>query len=109
MHDLFKSCQKLLSLPDYVRIWPGHDSLPGGREPVAWMTVWDHKKHNKHMRSGIGKEEFVALRNREDAGLKQPDLLHQKLHVSLQDAGTPVSLRKVLQKPFLSLNLDKST
>ncbi|KAJ6095458.1 hypothetical protein N7486_006204 [Penicillium sp. IBT 16267x] len=93
---------------DHVRIWPGHDTLPGGREPVAWMTVRDHKKHNRHLRSGIAKGEFVALRNLEDAGLAEPNRLHQELQLGLRAGMSSLSLISGLQKPFLSPNLDKS-
>ncbi|KAJ5215583.1 uncharacterized protein N7498_001990, partial [Penicillium cinerascens] len=105
-HELFESCQRLLSLPDHVRIWPGHDSLPGGREPIAWMAVRDHKERNKHLRSGIGKEEFVALRGQEDAGLAKSKNLHQQLQISLRAGRSSKSLISGLQKPILSLNLE---
>ncbi|QQK46658.1 Beta-lactamase-like [Penicillium digitatum] len=89
-NDLFRSGRKLLSLPDHFKIWTGHDYPPEGRDPVAWVSVQDHKKLNKHLKDGIGEEEFVALRKERDAGLEAPKLLHQSLQVNIRAGHLPL-------------------
>ncbi|OJJ42473.1 hypothetical protein ASPZODRAFT_105181 [Penicilliopsis zonata CBS 506.65] len=80
---LFESCQQILSLPDHVRIWPGHDYLPAGRsEPIAWTTVGDQKQKNKSLRSGITKEEFVRQQTQEDLKLAKPEAIYSHFRQS---------------------------
>ncbi|KAB2573653.1 metallo-beta-lactamase domain protein [Lasiodiplodia theobromae] len=87
--DLFRSGKKLLSLPDHVKIWTGHDYPPDGRtDPVPWMSVRDHRAQNKHLKDGVTHEAFVAQRKERDAQLAAPRLLHQSLQVNIR-AGHP--------------------
>lgn len=89
--DLFRSGRKLLSLPGHVKIWTGHDYPPEGRgDPVAWMTVQDHRMLNKHLKDGMSEDEFVALRKQRDAGLAAPKLLHQSLQINIRAGRLPV-------------------
>ncbi|OAP65324.1 hypothetical protein AYL99_01296 [Fonsecaea erecta] len=88
--DLFKSGRRLLSLPDHVKIWTGHDYPPAGRDaPVPWMTVAQHRQRNKHLKDGTTEEEFVAMRNERDAGLAAPRLIHQSLQVNIRAGRLP--------------------
>ncbi|KAJ5951155.1 uncharacterized protein N7479_009568 [Penicillium vulpinum] len=89
-NDLFQSGRKLLSLPEHFKIWTGHDYPPeGGRDPMPWVSVQDHKKLNKHLKDGISEEEFVSLRKERDAGLAAPKLLHQSLQVNIRAGRLP--------------------
>ncbi|KAH0346544.1 putative metallo-beta-lactamase domain protein, partial [Aureobasidium melanogenum] len=82
--DLFSSGRKLLSLPDHVKVWTGHDYVTEERgEAVPFMTVRDHKQGNKHLRNGLTEEEFVALRTQRDAKLAAPKLLHPSLQMNI--------------------------
>src|SRR5690242_16901776 len=46
---LWHSARKLLSLPDHVKIWTGHDyAVEGEREPEPWTSVGEHRTRNKH-------------------------------------------------------------
>lgn len=101
----FESCQRLLGLPDHVRIWPGHDNLPGGRKPIAWMTVRDHKELNKHLRYGITKEGFTSLRNQADEMLTEPKILRQSSQAGLWPRRPPVPSTTGLHRLFLSLDI----
>jgi glyoxylase-like metal-dependent hydrolase (beta-lactamase superfamily II) len=88
--DLWKSSQKLLALPDETRIWTGHDYPPEGREgPRACMTVEQHKGENKHVRSEIAEEDFVAMRKQRDDALGAPRLLHQSLQINVRGGRLP--------------------
>ncbi|KAE8316118.1 beta-lactamase-like protein [Aspergillus transmontanensis] len=89
-HSLFNSGRKLLSLPDHVRIWTGHDYPPEGRAtPIPWLSVQDHKSQNKHLKDGITEEEFVSLRQERDAKLAEPRLLHQSLQINIRAGQLP--------------------
>ncbi|PNP38554.1 hypothetical protein TGAMA5MH_09635 [Trichoderma gamsii] len=88
--SLYSSGRKLLSLPDNVKIWTGHDYPPkDGRSPQAYMTVHDHREQNKHLKDGITAEEFVAMRNERDAGLSAPRMLHQSLQINIRGGRLP--------------------
>ncbi|KAB8238146.1 MBL fold metallo-hydrolase [Aspergillus alliaceus] len=89
-HSLFNSGRKLLSLPDHVKIWTGHDYPPEDREaPIPWLSVQEHKKHNRHLKDGITEDEFVSLRNERDTKLGEPRLLHQSLQVNIRAGQLP--------------------
>ncbi|KAF2711398.1 hypothetical protein K504DRAFT_531992 [Pleomassaria siparia CBS 279.74] len=50
--SLYASARKLVNLPDHVKVWTGHDCLSstnGYKKPVPWMTVRDHKTHDKYV------------------------------------------------------------
>lgn len=88
--DLYSSGHKLLELDNDVKIWTGHDYPPKERgTPVPWMTVKDHRERNKHLMTGISEEEFVALREKRDATLAEPRLLHQSLQVNIRAGRLP--------------------
>ncbi|RFU82189.1 metallo beta lactamase [Trichoderma arundinaceum] len=88
--NLFSSGRKLLSLPDHVKIWTGHDYPPQGRSsPKAYMSVHDHRELNKHLKDGITAEEFVAMRNERDATLAPPRMLHQSLQINIRGGRLP--------------------
>ncbi|KAE8139131.1 beta-lactamase-like protein [Aspergillus pseudotamarii] len=88
--SLFNSGRKLLSLPDHVKIWTGHDYPPEDRAtPIPWLSVQDHKSQNKHLRDGITEEEFVSLRQERDTKLAEPRLLHQSLQINIRGGQLP--------------------
>jgi hypothetical protein len=53
------------------------------------MSVRLHKELNKHIKDGVTKEEFVALREERDANLKEPKLLHQSLQMNIRAGRLP--------------------
>ncbi|OJD32618.1 metallo-beta-lactamase domain protein [Diplodia corticola] len=88
--DLFLSGRRLLSLPDTVKIWTGHDYPPEGRtEPISCVTVRDHRIQNKHLKDGVTHDAFVAQRKERDAQLAAPRLLHQSLQVNIRGGHLP--------------------
>ena len=88
--NLFASGRKLLSLPDDVKIWTGHDYPPEGRgAPVPFMTVQQHRQRNQHLKDGITQEDFVTRRDERDAKLAEPKLLHQSLQWNIRAGRLP--------------------
>lgn len=89
---LFASSRKLLNLPGHVKVWIGHDYPPNGvREPVASITVADHRQGNKHLKDSIEREDYVTLRQERDAALSEPKLLHQAMQMNLRGGQLPES------------------
>lgn len=103
-YDLFHSGRKLLSLPEHVRIWTGHDYLTEEREEaVSFMSVRDHREGNKHLRDGLTEKDFVALRTQRDATLAAPKLLHPSLQMNIRAGRLPRPT--ALGERFLNLPL----
>ena len=70
--QLYRSIQKLLSLPAETRLFMCHDYKAPGRDQFAWeTTAGEERRTNKHIR-GVGEEEFVAMRQERDRGLSTP-------------------------------------
>ena len=46
---LWTTIQRILALPDYTRLFTGHDYMPGGREPRWESTVAQQKADNIHL------------------------------------------------------------
>lgn len=87
---LYHSIQKLLSLPDATRIFVGHDYLPTGRSEYMWQTsVLEQKRQNVHVHEGIGLEDFVAMREKRDAGLDVPKLLLPAIQINIRGGQLP--------------------
>ncbi|KAJ6134759.1 hypothetical protein N7523_001081 [Penicillium sp. IBT 18751x] len=103
---LYKSMQRLLSLPSHFKLYTGHDYPPAdsGREPMAFVTVADQLEENKHVKTGTKEEDFVNWRENRDSGLKEPKLLHQALQVNIRGGrfpcGTDSTLTTMLLVPF---------
>ncbi|KAG4438777.1 hypothetical protein IFR05_005754 [Cadophora sp. M221] len=89
-NDLFHSGRRLLAFPDHVKIWTGHDYPPEDRiTPIAFMSVQDHRKQNKHLADAVTEENFVHLRKERDAKLGEPRLLHQALQINIRGGRPP--------------------
>lgn len=87
---MYSSARKLLSMPDHVKIWVGHDypdESRAGPEPMA--TVGEHRARNKHVREGVSEEEFVAMRRERDSSLSAPRLVHESLQVNIRAGHLP--------------------
>ncbi|KAL5361898.1 beta-lactamase-like protein [Aspergillus floccosus] len=105
-HDLYRSGRKLLSLPDQVKIWTGHDYPPETRgDPVPFMSVQDHRSQNKHLMDGITAEAFVTLRKERDTNLAEPRLLHQSLQMNIRAGRLPLPTQSGQRMLHLPLRL----
>jgi glyoxylase-like metal-dependent hydrolase (beta-lactamase superfamily II) len=86
-HTLYRSMRKLLALPADTRLFMCHDYPPDGREPAWQTTVAEQRVHNIHVHDGVSEEEFVAMRQKRDAGLEMPVLILPSIQVNIR-AGT---------------------
>ncbi|RPE71731.1 glyoxylase-like metal-dependent hydrolase (beta-lactamase superfamily II) [Pacificibacter maritimus] len=86
---LYDSIQKVLALPEDMRLFMCHDYGPNGRD-IAWeTTVGDEKLHNIHVGAGKSKEDFVKFREERDAQLAMPRLIIPSLQVNMRAGELP--------------------
>jgi glyoxylase-like metal-dependent hydrolase (beta-lactamase superfamily II) len=87
--ELYHSIQRVLSLPDEMRLFMCHDYAPNGR-PYQWETnVAQEKRDNIHVREGITENEFVALRTARDKTLGMPKLIIPSIQVNMRAGEMP--------------------
>lgn len=86
--QLYDSIQKVLSLPDAMRLFMCHDYGPNGRDIAYETTVGEEKAQNIHI-SGKSREEFIALRTARDATLAMPKLIIPSLQVNMRAGELP--------------------
>lgn len=88
--QLYRSIQRILSLPSETRIFTCHDYKAPGRDSFAWeSTVGQQRASNPHVRDGISEEEFVAMREARDANLSVPKLLLPAIQVNIRGGRFP--------------------
>jgi len=86
---LYHSIQKVLALPDDMRLFMCHDYAPGGRE-VRWeTTVAEEKANNIHVGQGTSEEDFVKMRTERDATLDMPRLIIPSIQVNMRAGQLP--------------------
>ncbi len=88
-HTLYRSMRRLLKLPPATRMFVCHDYPPTGREPAWETTVAQQRGKNIHVRDGITKEGFVAMRTARDAALEVPTLLLPSIQVNVRGGQLP--------------------
>jgi glyoxylase-like metal-dependent hydrolase (beta-lactamase superfamily II) len=87
--ELFDSIQKVLRLPETMRLFMCHDYGPNGRD-IQWeTTVGNEKAHNIHVGAGASRETFVKLRTKRDATLAMPKLIIPALQVNMRAGEVP--------------------
>ncbi len=86
---LYDSIQKVLALPDEMRLFMCHDYGPDGR-PYRWeTTVGEEKRDNIHFGEGKTKADFVKLRSERDPTLGMPRLILPSLQVNMRAGEIP--------------------
>ncbi len=87
--QLYDSIQKVLSLPDEMRLFMCHDYAPGGRE-IRWeTTVAEEKANNIHVGGGKTRADFIKFRTERDAQLDMPKLIIPSLQVNMRAGEIP--------------------
>ena len=87
---LYRSIQRLLSLPPATRLWMCHDYKAPGRDRFAWQSsVAEQRAHNPHVKDGKTEEDFVAFRTERDAKLAAPVLLLPSIQVNIRAGRFP--------------------
>ena len=102
---LFSSIRRLYELPPETRVFVCHDYSPDGREPLCETTIAAERAGNIHLRDGVTKAEFVALRTKRDAGLAVPKLLYPAVQVNIRAGHLPEA--EANGRRYLKLPLDE--
>ena len=87
--QLYDSIQKVLALPDDMRLFMCHDYGPGGREILWETTVATEKAENIHVGKGTSREDFIKFREERDATLAVPRLILPSLQVNMRAGDVP--------------------
>jgi glyoxylase-like metal-dependent hydrolase (beta-lactamase superfamily II) len=89
-HALYRSIQRILSLPAETRLFMCHDYKAPGRDQYAWeTTVGEEKTRNVHVHEGVSEAEFVKMRQTRDATLAAPLLLLPSIQVNIRAGKFP--------------------
>ncbi len=87
---LYRSIQKIFSLPDETRLFMCHDYKAPGRDHYAWeTTVADEKKNNIHIGGGVSEDDFVTMRETRDKKLAMPRLILPSVQVNMRAGALP--------------------
>jgi glyoxylase-like metal-dependent hydrolase (beta-lactamase superfamily II) len=88
--QLYRSIQRLLTLPPQTRLFMCHDYKAPGRDFYAWeTTVAEERAANRHVHEGVSEDEFVAMRTARDATLDAPRLLLPSIQVNIRAGKFP--------------------
>ena len=86
---LYRSIQRILSLPDELRLFMCHDYMPNGRDVEYHTTVKQQRESNIHVHQGVSESDFVAMREKRDATLGMPRLILPSLQVNMRAGHLP--------------------
>jgi glyoxylase-like metal-dependent hydrolase (beta-lactamase superfamily II) len=86
---LYRSIQRVLSLPDTTRIFICHDYQPNGRELKFETSVGEQKEKNIHINSRMTENKFVTLREARDKTLDMPRLILPSLQINMRAGHFP--------------------
>ena len=102
--ELYDSIQRVLRLPDDMRLFMCHDYGPNGRD-IQWeTTVGAERAHNIHVGGGKTREDFVKFRTERDAQLAMPRLILPSLQVNMRAGELP---RDSAGNPMLKLPVNR--
>lgn len=103
VEQLYKSIQRLYTLPDDTVLWLCHDYPPPGREPRASVGVGESRRGNRMLAGDTTLEAFSEARHARDAGLPVPNLLYPSLQVNIRGGKLPAAAdngRRYLHTPL---------
>ncbi len=87
---MYRSIQRIFTLPDATRVFLCHDYKAAGRDEFAHeTTVAAERSGNIHMREGTYEEAFARMRNARDATLAVPALLLPAVQVNMRAGQLP--------------------
>ena len=73
-----------------MKVYVGHDYMPGGRSVEFQSTVGEEKRKNIQLRAETAKAEFIAFRTDRDKTLAAPRLLLPSVQVNIDAGNLPV-------------------
>ena len=83
--QLFDSLQKILALPNDMRLFVCHDYGAGGTRDFEWeTTVGTQRDMNIHIGGGKSEEDYVRMRRDRDATLSLPRLIVPAVQVNMR-------------------------
>jgi glyoxylase-like metal-dependent hydrolase (beta-lactamase superfamily II) len=104
--ELYRSLQKILSLPGDTRLFINHDYGAGGSRDYAWeTTVAEQAEKNIHVGGGATEEAFVSMREQRDATLSMPRLILPAIQVNMRAGHLPAAEDNGTRYLKLPLNL----
>lgn len=87
--QLYRSIQRLLTLPDAARMFLCHDYKAPGRDHYAWATtVGAQRTGNIHVH-GVSEDDFYKTRTERDAKLAMPKLILPSVQVNMRGGKLP--------------------
>lgn len=87
---LYRSIQRLLSLPGETRLFLCHDYKAPGRDNFAWeTTIAAERTANVHVHEGVDEDQFVAMREARDKTLSMPRLILPSIQVNMRAGHFP--------------------
>ena len=87
---LFRSIQRLLLLPDEMRVFMCHD-YGEGREVEYETTIGKEREENIHINTNVAEDEYVSMREKKDASLNVPHLILPSLQVNMRAGHLPAA------------------
>jgi len=88
--SLYDSVMKLFAFDDDTQMMLCHDYMTAERKHYAWRTtVGEQRRSNIHLREGISKEQFVAMRIKRDKELSMPKLIIPSVQVNVRAGKLP--------------------
>ncbi len=86
-HVLYRSIQRILSLPEQTVLYLCHDYETESRDSFCCRTtVADERHSNIHVRDAVSEEEFVTFRRARDKDLAAPRLLLPSVQFNMRGA-----------------------
>lgn len=87
--QLYKSIQRILSLPPDTRLFMCHDYAPNGRDYAWETTVAAERADNVHVHDGVSEDDFVTMRSERDKQLDMPVLILPSVQVNMRAGALP--------------------
>ncbi|WP_037230468.1 MBL fold metallo-hydrolase [Roseobacter sp. GAI101] len=100
--QLYDSIQRVLALPDDMRLFMCHDYAPDDRDFMWETTVAEEKANNIHVGKGKTRADYIKFREARDATLDVPKLILPSLQVNMRAGALPKtkSSRLMLKVPI---------
>ncbi len=86
---LYRSINKIFSLPDDTMLYMCHDYQPDGRDLRYISSVAEQRANNIHVHQGVTENEFVQLRETRDATLDMPVLILPSVQINMRAGHFP--------------------
>ena len=103
--ELYKSIQRILSLPADTRLFMCHDYKAPGRDTYAWETsVAEQLESNIHINRAVSEDEFVKMREGRDKELGMPKLILPAIQVNVRAGEFPAPENNDIR--YLKIPLD---